>query len=197
MRTNSRIAVTLAVCCLLPLYGCLELVKRTAPPWEREIPRASVEPREAPPDASPSERRAQVDSASAGMPQVGRSGALIAVNKTVPSPRTRQANRFALWSIRRGMWNEARRHLEKQAERDSVSASLQNNLGVVYEYLSLEDRAEAAYKEATALAPRNEVYRENFRRFRRYKVTAKEHHGGSEAGTDSSGAPADTSITGS
>lgn len=194
MRPDSRIAVTLAVCCLLSLSGCLELVKRTAPPWEREIPSTGTAQEETP-TMSPSEHRAPVDSAAAGMAPVGGSGALLAA-KAAPSPRTKQASQFALWSIRRGMWNEARKHLEKQAARDSVSASLQNNLGVVYEYLSLDDRAGTAYRKAMTLAPRNGVYAENFRRFRRYKVAVKKRPGGSEASTDSSSAPADTSITG-
>ena len=48
-----------------------------------------------------------------------------------------------------------------------MTASLQNNLGLVYEYLNLDEKAEVAYQRATALNPGNDTYRENYRRFKR------------------------------
>ena len=75
-----------------------------------------------------------------------------------------RVNEYALWCIENGMWKEARFHLEKALAADSVSASLSNNLGVVYERLGDRDKAELAYQRARALNPRREAYRTNLRR---------------------------------
>ena len=45
-----------------------------------------------------------------------------------------------------------------------MSASLSNNLGVVYERLGEREKAELAYQRARALNPRREAYRVNLRR---------------------------------
>ena len=75
-----------------------------------------------------------------------------------------RVNEYALWCIENGMWKEARFHLEKALAADSVSASLSNNLGVVYERLGEREKAELAYQRARALNPRREAYRTNLRR---------------------------------
>ena len=75
-----------------------------------------------------------------------------------------RVNEYALWCIENGMWKEARFHLEKALAADSVSASLSNNLGVVYERLGEREEAELAYQRARALNPRREAYRANLRR---------------------------------
>ena len=75
-----------------------------------------------------------------------------------------RVNEYALWCIEKGMWEEARLHLEKALAADSVSASLFNNLGVVYERLGEREKAELAYQRARALNPRREAYRSNLRR---------------------------------
>ena len=75
-----------------------------------------------------------------------------------------RVNEYALWCIENGMWKEARLHLEKALAADSVSASLSNNLGVVYERLGEREKAELAYQRARALNPRREAYRINLRR---------------------------------
>ena len=80
-----------------------------------------------------------------------------------------RVNEYALWCIENGMWKEARLHLEKALAADSVSASLSNNLGVVYERLGERDKAEFAYQRARALNPRREAYRINLRRLQRRK----------------------------
>ena len=74
-----------------------------------------------------------------------------------------RVNEYALWCIENGMWKEARLHLEKALAVDSVSASLSNNLGVVYERLGEREKAEFAYQRARALNPRREAYRINLR----------------------------------
>ena len=75
-----------------------------------------------------------------------------------------RVNEYAFWCIENGMWKEARSHLEKALAADSVSASLSNNLGVVYERLGEREKAELAYQRARALNPRREAYRINLRR---------------------------------
>ena len=75
-----------------------------------------------------------------------------------------RVNEYTLWCIENGMWKEARFHLEKALAADSVSASLSNNLGVVYERLGEREKAELAYQRARALNPRREAYRGNLRR---------------------------------
>lgn len=77
--------------------------------------------------------------------------------------KVERVNEYALWCIQNGMWKEARLHLEKALAADSVSASLSNNLGVVYERLGEREKAELAYQRARALNPRREAYRSNLR----------------------------------
>lgn len=77
--------------------------------------------------------------------------------------KVERVNEYALWCIENGMWKEARLHLEKALAADSVSASLSNNLGVVYERLGEREKAELAYQRARALNPRREAYRSNLR----------------------------------
>ena len=76
----------------------------------------------------------------------------------------RKVNEYALWCIENDMWEEARLHLENALAADSSSASLNNNLGVVYERLGERDKAEFAYRRAGSLSPNREAYRANLRR---------------------------------
>ena len=101
----------------------------------------------------------------------GRDPELNRMLQSLHSARTRsqkenveRVNEYALWCIENGMWKEARLHLEKAMDVDSVSASLSNNLGVVYERLGEREKAELAYQRARALNPRREAYRINLRR---------------------------------
>ena len=100
----------------------------------------------------------------------GRDPELNRMLQSLHSARTRsqkenveRVNEYALWCIENGMWKEARLHLEKAMAVDSVSASLSNNLGVVYERLGEREKAEFAYQRARALNPRREAYRINLR----------------------------------
>lgn len=81
-----------------------------------------------------------------------------------------RVNEYALWCIENDLWEEARLHLEKAQTADSASASLANNLGVVYERLGKRDDAEVAYRRARDLNPRREVYTKNFRRLQDRKL---------------------------
>lgn len=80
--------------------------------------------------------------------------------------RVRRVNEYALWCIGRGMWDEARLHLEQALTTDTLAASLHNNLGIVYEQTGQRDRATAAYEMAIQLQPGKRLYEANLRRLR-------------------------------
>ena len=82
-----------------------------------------------------------------------------------PFHPVRDVNRFALWCIEKGLWEEARMHLERAISRDSTSAALYNNLGILYEHMGRLEEAEAAYRKAVDLDPKRKLYRWNYNRF--------------------------------
>ena len=101
---------------------------------------------------------------SGGNPELERKlQSLHAARTRNQKEKVERVNEYALWCIENGMWKEARLHLEKALAADSVSASLSNNLGVVYERLGEREKAELAYRRARALNPRREAYRSNLR----------------------------------
>ena len=74
---------------------------------------------------------------------------------------TEKINEYAMWCIENEMWNEARSHLERAITQDSLSASLHNNLGIVYECLGMVDKATDLYRRALALNPSIKAYTAN------------------------------------
>lgn len=86
-----------------------------------------------------------------------------------PPNFVKDVNCFALWCIEKGLWDEARVHLERAISRDSTSAALYNNLGIIYEHMGRLEDAEAAYKRAVELDPKGKLYRWNYERFRLLK----------------------------
>ena len=78
----------------------------------------------------------------------------------------KQVNEYALWCIENEMWNEARTHMERALQEDSLSASLHNNLAIVYEHLGKADRAGDFYQRALDLNPAEEAYRSNLSNLR-------------------------------
>lgn len=81
--------------------------------------------------------------------------------------RVRQVNEYALWCVEQGLWEEARLHLEQAVAVDSLSASLHNNLGIVYERLGEREKARAEYEFAARLAPAKRLYQANLGHLRR------------------------------
>lgn len=81
--------------------------------------------------------------------------------------RVERVNEYALWCIERGLWEEARIHLEQAVAVDSLSASLHNNLGILYERLGEREKARAAYEFAARLAPGKQLYQANLGYLRR------------------------------
>ena len=141
----------LALCWLLlagSLWGCLEAIRRPppdqpAPTWATARPDSGVVPVKRPP-APPSQP---------------------ALKKRAAPPGARQVNKYAYWCIGKGLWQEARLHLEQAVQHDSLTASYHNNLAIIYEHLGLEEQAAAAYRQAQALRPDQEAYQANFRHF--------------------------------
>lgn len=78
--------------------------------------------------------------------------------------RVRRVNEYAFWCLDRGMWDEARIHLEQAVQIDSLAASLHNNLGIVYERMGQRDEARARYRTAADLNPGRPLYEANLSR---------------------------------
>lgn len=83
----------------------------------------------------------------------------------------KQVNEYALWCIDNGMWNEARSHMERAIGKDSLAASLHNNLGIVYERLGETDKATNYYQRAFALDPNKKAYRANLKKLQNRQKT--------------------------
>jgi tetratricopeptide (TPR) repeat protein len=79
----------------------------------------------------------------------------------------KQINEYAFWCIENNMWTEARLHLEQGLQQDSLSASIHNNLGIVYERLGLQEKAAAAYVKARSLNQKKQAYQINLQLFDR------------------------------
>jgi len=82
-----------------------------------------------------------------------------------------QVNEYALWCIENEMWNEARTHMERALQEDSLSASLHNNLAIVYERLGKADRAGDFYQRALDLNSAEDAYRSNLSNLRNREQT--------------------------
>jgi tetratricopeptide (TPR) repeat protein len=139
----------LPLCWLLlagSLWGCLEAIRRSppdqlAPVWMAARPDSgAILPVKRLPAPPPSGKRR----ATAGAKQV---------------------NEYAFWCIGKGLWQEARLHLEQAAQRDSLTGSYHNNLAIIYEHLGLEEQAAAAYQRAQILRPDQKAYLANIRHF--------------------------------
>ena len=142
--------------------GCLELVRR---PSGSE--RVNTAPRAAVPTA-----REEVDTAGGRTPDAAVkedpvAAPAIHVERSGRQRRSaKQVNEYALWCIENDMWNEARSHMERALSQDSLSASLHNNLGIVYERLGQTDRASEFYQRALLLKPGEEAYQVNLQELR-------------------------------
>ncbi len=129
------------------LSGCLEAIRRPSPD-QRAPTREAVAP-------------ARMDT---GQRPVSA--------KRPATAGAEQVNEYAFWCIGKGLWQEARLHLEQAAQRDSLTASYQNNLAIIYEHLGLEEQAASAYRRAQALWPDQAAYQDNIRQFERRQRAA-------------------------
>jgi tetratricopeptide (TPR) repeat protein len=152
---NQTLKHYLSLCCLLlvgSLWGCLEAIRRPAP----DRPAAAW-------------AAARADS---GVALPAKRAPAPPAKKRAPSSGAKQVNEYAYWCIGKGLWQEARLHLEQAVQRDSLTASYHNNLAIIYEHLGLEEQAAAAYAQAQALRPDQEAYQANTRLFERRQRVA-------------------------
>jgi tetratricopeptide (TPR) repeat protein len=167
---------SVAICvvvCLLGQAGCLEMVRR---PQERAADAwlTDNEPAVAShPDASQFIPASQDTAREAGAVSValhgtGRGSGL----PRSAQQRIRRVNDYSLWCIRQGMWREARSHMEQALARDSLAASLYNNLAIVYEHYGVSDSAAAFYQRALELGDGAAQYRRNLDRLERHQDAA-------------------------
>ena len=168
----------IAALCALCLSGCLELIRRSAPsgstdnePFEQNVTpsgnslsegnvQGSTETREPEPPA-------EVASPPRNLPERTRQ----------QEQRIRQVNEYALWCIENSMWNEARSHLERAHAQDSLSASLHNNLAIVYEHLGQADKAAEFYRRAHELGSGKGYYEANLELLERRQQAAADTSG--------------------
>ena len=138
------------------LHGCLELVRRppAGEPFSYDqIPAADTTATSAAP-VQPMPALVVVDRPKRSRQQLQNIG---------------QVNKYALWCIENAMWNEAQLHLERALAQDSLSASLHNNLGVIYERLGMADKAAEFYGRARSLNPAQAAYAANLRHLQQYQ----------------------------
>ena len=140
----------------LCLHGCLELVRRPAAgePFGYEYNPAA-------------------DTTATSAATVQPTPVLVVIDRPKRSRQQlqniEQVNKYALWCIENAMWNEAQSHMERALAQDSLSASLHNNLGVIYERLGMTDKAAQFYERARALNPAREAYVANLRHLQQYQ----------------------------
>ena len=140
----------------LCLHGCLELVRR-------------------PPAGEPIgyEYAPASDTTATSAATVRPMPVLVVIDRPKRSRQQlqniEQVNKYALWCIENAMWNEAQSHMERALAQDSLSASLHNNLGVIYERLGMTDKAAQFYERARALNPAREAYAANLRHLQQYQ----------------------------
>ncbi len=182
VRWQPTLVLLLATVCTSGMFSCMEMVRRAEPsagqpdPWwgqgnpsepesvsNEEATSAAAQPAVAggPSTDPPVESRVSTvetsgESLAEAHARRGRSR----------EESTRQINEYAYWCIENSMWDEARLHLERAVSQDSMSASLFNNLGVIYERQGETDHADSAYARATALLPESQAYAANLRRLR-------------------------------
>ena len=150
----------LALCLgALCLHGCLELIRR--PAEDGPIP---YTPAAATIDTSRTRPPSSVAVAK-DRPNIAAFPPIAIINRPERSRKQWQSiekiNEYAMWCIENEMWNEARAHLERAITQDSLSASLHNNLGIVYERLGMVDKATDFYSRAQGLNPSKKAYAAN------------------------------------
>jgi len=146
----------------LALGGCLELIRRpisqagtdgSAPLDTMSAAETSAAVKQVPPPMGPTP--AELASARAASQDRSRDA----------RQRVQRVNEYVHWCLERDLWAEARTHLEQALARDSLAASLHNNLGIVHEQQGRAQQALAAYESAWQLQPKK-AYRANLRLLR-------------------------------
>ena len=133
----------------LTVMGCMELVRRPNAPTinqiDIQIPQTSKKPRSIEKEAPYSK------GVSSNLSDEQRN-------------RIEKINSYALWCIDNNMWKEARSHIKRGLEIDSLSASLHNNMAIIYEQAGKIDSAQWHYKRALSIKPDETPYKSNLLR---------------------------------
>lgn len=169
--------------------GCLELIRRPAadaapPPFgEAAGPRPRARAASAADDTLTGQAaRTPILAAAAKRPgpDAGPTTAGTAAASAPRQPRSaearqrvRQVNEYVYWCLERDLWDEARIHLEQALARDSLAASLHNNLAIVWEKQGRPEEAARAYERAWELDPKK-LYSNNLERLRQRLEAADE-----------------------
>ena len=158
-RSARHIACVWALCSgALWLQGCLELVRR--PPADEPIVYHPAAPVASLADTAITPHRE------------------VFIERPDRSRKQRQSiekvNEYALWCIQNAMWNEARSHMERSIALDSLSASLHNNLGIVYERMGQVEKAAKFYDRARALNPAKKAYAANLKYLQQRQQPARD-----------------------
>tara|TARA_B100001250_G_scaffold411377_1_gene439895 strand:- start:21220 stop:21867 length:648 start_codon:yes stop_codon:yes gene_type:complete len=135
----------------LTIMGCMELVRRPNTPTitqtDIQIPKTSKKPRSLEKEVPSSKG----DSSNLSDEERNRIGKI---------------NSYALWCIDNNMWKEARSHIQRGLEIDSLSASLHNNMAIIYEQAGKIDSAQWHYQRALSLKPDETPYKSNLLRMK-------------------------------
>ncbi|MEE3233314.1 MAG: hypothetical protein VX294_04045 [Candidatus Latescibacterota bacterium] len=135
----------------LTIMGCMELVRRPNAPTvtqtDIQIPKTSKKPRSLEKEVPSSKE----GSSNLSDEQHNRIG---------------EINSYSLWCIDNNMWKEARSHIQRGLEIDSLSASLHNNMAIIYEQTGKIDSAQWHYERALSLKPDETSYKSNFLRMK-------------------------------
>ena len=143
--TKRTLSLSVLCCSVLCLQGCLELVRRPSEgaPVVYQPAASLANPADT---ASTPQREVVIDRPKRSRKQL---------------QSIEQVNDYSLWCIQNAMWNEAQSHMERALTLDSLSASLHNNLGIIYERMGLVDKATEFYGRAQALDPGKKAYTAN------------------------------------
>ena len=160
MNRSAKDALRLLALCFgaLCLHGCLELIRRPSEPvvYGPEVETASAADTTRNPSSTTTVQNGKGSTAPAPV---------VIVKRPKRSQKQRQGieqvNEYALWCIDNAMWNEAQSHMERALAQDSLSASLHNNLGIIYERLGMADKAADFYGRAQSLTPARKAYAAN------------------------------------
>jgi tetratricopeptide (TPR) repeat protein len=168
--------------------GCLELIRRPVangtqdhaqlvgnPDEEGDVKKAdtmfespAADPGHPESQATPDDLPPVSDPLGADPATARKAGAIVVSAGRTGGERDgiKKVNEYVLWCIKQGMWSEAQHHLEQSLQKDSLAASVHNNLGIIYERLGERENAAAAYARASALDDDNEVYKMNLQLLR-------------------------------
>ena len=169
--------VLTAVLSALCLSGCLELIRRPADAADGDPVERSVASSGNSHLAANVQESTEISEPEPSLTEATRLSANLPERTRQQEQTIRRVNEYVLWCIENAMWNEARSHLERALAQDSLSASLHNNLAIVYEHFGQADKAAEFYRRARQLSSGKEYYEANLERLERRQQAAADTSG--------------------